>query len=124
MNDRSVQFEASYGTSSQLPPSDLPEIAFAGRSNVGKSSMINKLFNRKKLARVSRGAGQDRHHQLFPRRSGIRFVGPARLRLRQGLEGGKAPLGGADRRVLCPGPASCGWSSSWSICAIRPRRTT
>ena len=53
MNYHNVQFEASYGTSSQLPPSDLPEIAFAGRSNVGKSSMINKLFNRKGLARVS-----------------------------------------------------------------------
>ena len=38
MNYHNVQFEASYGTSSQLPPSDLPEIAFAGRSNVGKSS--------------------------------------------------------------------------------------
>ncbi len=47
MNYHNVKFEASYGTSEQLPASDLPEIAFAGRSNVGKSSMINKLFNRK-----------------------------------------------------------------------------
>ena len=53
MNYHNVKFEASYGTSEQLPASDLPEIAFAGRSNVGKSSMINKLFNRKQLARVS-----------------------------------------------------------------------
>ncbi len=49
MNYHNVKFEASYGTSEQLPASDLPEIAFAGRSNVGKSSMINKLFNRKQL---------------------------------------------------------------------------
>lgn len=37
----------------QLPPSDKPEIVFSGKSNVGKSSLINKLFNRKRLARVS-----------------------------------------------------------------------
>ncbi len=55
MNYHNIVFETSFGLSSQLPPSDLAEIAFAGRSNVGKSSMINKLFNRKGLARVSRG---------------------------------------------------------------------
>ena len=43
MNFNKVQFERSFGTSSQLPPSSLPEIAFAGRSNVGKSSLINKV---------------------------------------------------------------------------------
>ena len=53
MNIHNVQFEASYGTSRQLPASDLPEIVFAGKSNVGKSSLINKFFNRKNLARVS-----------------------------------------------------------------------
>lgn len=53
MNIHNVQFEASYGTSRQLPVSDLPEIVFAGKSNVGKSSLINKFFNRKNLARVS-----------------------------------------------------------------------
>lgn len=53
INIHNVQFEASYGTSKQLPASDLPEIVFAGKSNVGKSSLINKFFNRKSLARVS-----------------------------------------------------------------------
>lgn len=51
-------FEASYGTFSQLPVSDMPEIAFAGRSNVGKSSLLNKLTNRKSLARVSSSPGK------------------------------------------------------------------
>lgn len=51
-------FEASYGTFSQLPESDMPEIAFAGRSNVGKSSLLNKLTNRKSLARVSSSPGK------------------------------------------------------------------
>lgn len=43
---------------SQHPQSDCPEIAFAGRSNVGKSSLINKLANRKKLARTSASPGK------------------------------------------------------------------
>lgn len=53
-----AEFAASYGTSKQLPESRRLEIAFAGRSNVGKSSLINKLFNRKNLARVSSVPGK------------------------------------------------------------------
>lgn len=53
MNINNVKFEASFGTSAQLRASDMPEIVFAGKSNVGKSSLINKFFNRKNLARVS-----------------------------------------------------------------------
>lgn len=53
-----AEFKAAYGTFGQLPPSDLPEIAFAGRSNVGKSSLLNKLFGRKNLARVSSVPGK------------------------------------------------------------------
>lgn len=53
-----VQYEASYGTSQQLPKTDAVEIAFAGRSNVGKSSMLNKVLNRKNLARVSSVPGK------------------------------------------------------------------
>ena len=49
---------ASYGISSQLPDSDRPEISFSGRSNVGKSSLINKLCSRKNLARVSATPGK------------------------------------------------------------------
>ena len=53
-----VKYEASYGTAQQLPKSDNTEIAFAGRSNVGKSSMLNKILNRKNLARVSSVPGK------------------------------------------------------------------
>ncbi len=53
-----AEFKAAYGTFGQLPQSDLPEIAFAGRSNVGKSSLLNKLFQRKSLARVSSVPGK------------------------------------------------------------------
>ena len=53
-----VKYEASYGTAQQLPKSEHTEIAFAGRSNVGKSSMLNKILNRKNLARVSSVPGK------------------------------------------------------------------
>ena len=58
MNYNKAAFEKAFGISSQLPPSTVPEIAFSGRSNVGKSSLLNKLFNRKSLARVSSVPGK------------------------------------------------------------------
>lgn len=58
MNFNKAKFLTSYGKFSQIPKSDRPEIAFAGRSNVGKSSLINKIFNRKSLARVSATPGK------------------------------------------------------------------
>jgi len=58
MNYNNAKFERSYGISAQLPDSVEPEIAFAGRSNVGKSSLLNKVFNRKSLARVSSVPGK------------------------------------------------------------------
>lgn len=58
MDFSKAQFERAYGTFGQLPESRLPEIVFSGRSNVGKSSLINKVFNRKNLARVSSVPGK------------------------------------------------------------------
>lgn len=58
MKYEKAEFKSAYGTFAQLPESDLPEIAFAGRSNVGKSSLLNKLFMRKNLARVSSVPGK------------------------------------------------------------------
>ena len=58
MTYNQADFKASYGLFSQLPDSDRPELVFSGRSNVGKSSLINKLCNRKKLARVSSTPGK------------------------------------------------------------------
>ena len=51
-------FEAAAGTSRQLLAPEWPEIAFAGKSNVGKSSLINKILNRKSLARTSSTPGK------------------------------------------------------------------
>ena len=53
-----VEFTYSAGLSSQLRPDDRPDVVFSGRSNVGKSSLINKLCNRKALARVSSRPGK------------------------------------------------------------------
>ncbi len=58
MKIESAVFETSAGVSGQLIASTLPEIAFSGRSNVGKSSLINKLLNRKALARTSATPGK------------------------------------------------------------------
>lgn len=53
-----ARFEMACGTFAQLPACTAPEVAFAGRSNVGKSSLLNKLLNRKSLARVSAKPGK------------------------------------------------------------------
>jgi len=58
MDINNVKFEIACGLSSQLPQSVLPEVVFSGRSNVGKSSLINKITNRKNLARVSATPGK------------------------------------------------------------------
>ena len=73
MNFSKIEFECSFGISSQLPPSDLPEISFAGRSNVGKSSLINLIFNRKKLAKVSQTPGKTSTINFF-KNDKARFV--------------------------------------------------
>ncbi len=58
MKFQNVAFEFAAGNLSQLPESTLPEIVFSGRSNVGKSSLINKLVGRKSIARVSATPGK------------------------------------------------------------------
>ncbi len=58
MNINLAEFVTSYADYKQIPASDRIEIAFSGRSNVGKSSLINKIFNRKNLARVSSMPGK------------------------------------------------------------------
>ena len=60
-----ADFIASYGISSQLPESDRPELSFSGRSNVGKSSVINRLLNRKNFARVGATPGKTSQINYF-----------------------------------------------------------
>lgn len=58
MKIRSLELETVCGITSKLPENDKPEIAFAGKSNVGKSSLINALLNRKSFARISAQPGK------------------------------------------------------------------
>ena len=55
---KSAELETVCGITSTLPETEMPEIAFAGKSNVGKSSLINGLLNRKSLARTSSQPGK------------------------------------------------------------------
>ena len=68
-----ARFEKSYGTPEQLPPSDTPEVSFAGRSNVGKSSLLNRLLGRKALAKVSSTPGRTANINFYEV-DGVRFV--------------------------------------------------
>ena len=73
MQFNNFEYEASYGTKAQLPASVVPEIAFAGRSNVGKSSLLNKILNRKSLARISSMHGKTITVNFF-KGDGVKFV--------------------------------------------------
>ncbi len=74
MEIRSAKFVCSAVTPEQYPPADLPEVAFAGRSNVGKSSLINKILNRKKLVRTSKTPGRTQLLNFFEINGMWRFV--------------------------------------------------
>lgn len=71
---KSVEFLTSAVRKDQYPPEGVPEIAFAGRSNVGKSSLINLLTNRKKLAKVSQNPGKTRTINFFTVNGTFRIV--------------------------------------------------
>ena len=65
MNFNNVEFLISAAASKQFPNKDYPEIAFAGKSNVGKSSVINRILNRKNFARVGEKPGKTIHVNYF-----------------------------------------------------------
>ncbi len=65
MNFNHVEFLISAASKKDFPAARLPEIAFAGKSNVGKSSVINRLLNRKNFARVGEKPGKTIHVNYF-----------------------------------------------------------
>ncbi len=74
MKIKSAELETVCGITSVLPANTLPELAFAGRSNVGKSSLINKLLNRKSLARTSSQPGKTQTINFYRINQAFYFV--------------------------------------------------
>lgn len=73
MNWKSADFEITAALAEQLPVDDLPEVAFSGRSNVGKSSLINRVVERRGLARTSATPGKTASINFY-RLDGMRMV--------------------------------------------------
>ncbi len=71
---KNVNLEIVCGVTSKLPETKLPEVAFAGKSNVGKSSLINALMNRKSLARTSAQPGKTQTINFYNINEEIYFV--------------------------------------------------
>lgn len=71
---KSAELETVCGITSKLPENEFPEIAFAGKSNVGKSSLINGLLNRKSLARTSASPGKTQTINFYNINKELYFV--------------------------------------------------
>lgn len=71
---KSVELETVCGITSKLPDNEMPEIAFAGKSNVGKSSLINGLIKRKSLARTSSQPGKTQTINFYNVNKNLYFV--------------------------------------------------
>lgn len=71
---KSVELETVCGITSKLPDNEMPEIAFAGKSNVGKSSLINGLINRKSFARTSSQPGKTQTINFYNVNKNLYFV--------------------------------------------------
>lgn len=74
MNVNNVELTAVCGRKDQYPDTDLPEVAFVGKSNVGKSSLINCMVNRKSLARTSQNPGKTRTINFYNVENIVHFV--------------------------------------------------
>ena len=71
---KNVALETVCGITSKLPENSRPEVAFAGKSNVGKSSLINALMNRKSLARTSSQPGKTQTINFYNINDSVYFV--------------------------------------------------
>ncbi len=90
---KNVSLETVIGVTSKIPDNQLPEIAFAGKSNVGKSSLINALMNRKSLARTSAQPGKTQTINFYNINDELYFVDLSGIRICQGKSAGKRKMG-------------------------------
>lgn len=118
-----IEFDRSYGTSAQLKRFAEPEIVFSGRSNVGKSSLMNKLFNRKNLARVSSVPGKTVTVNFF-KGDKVNFV-TSRATATPRRQRAKNSVGRISwRAISAPSAISRSSSSSSTRATSRARMTT
>ena len=96
MNFQNVEFLISAASKENFPTKRLPEIAFAGKSNVGKSSVINRLLQRKNFARVGDKPGKTVHVNYFTLDGTCYLVDSAGVRLCEGFRQREGTLGAAD----------------------------
>jgi GTP-binding protein EngB required for normal cell division len=96
---KTAEFITSAVKPSQYPETLLPEVAFAGRSNVGKSSLINTLVNRKRLVKTSSTPGRTQLLNFFTVNDRAVPRGSSRIRLRKSARSGKTKMGADDRNL-------------------------
>ena len=90
---KQAELDIVCGITSKLPDTGMPEVAFAGKSNVGKSSLINGLMNRKSLARTSGQPGKTQTINFY-KINGEKVPGrPSRIWICPGISGGKRKMG-------------------------------
>ena len=96
---KQAELEAVCGITSKLPENAYPEVAFAGKSNVGKSSLINSLVNRKALARTSSQPGKTQTINFYRINQAEYLVDLPGYRLCEGTTERKGEVGKADRAL-------------------------
>lgn len=101
LNLHNAEFIRSAVKEGDFPHDGLPQIVFAGKSNVGKSSTINKILNRKNFARVGNQPGKTIHINYFLIDKQAYFVDLPGYGYAEGIQGRTRPLGTADRYVFC-----------------------
>ena len=74
---KSVNLETVCGITSKLPENTLPEVAFAGKSNVGKSSLINAIMNRKSYAKTSSQPGKTQTINFYNINNCLLYTSPS-----------------------------------------------
>ncbi len=92
---KQAELDIVCGITSKLPDTGMPEVAFAGKSNVGKSSLINGLMNRKSLARTSGQPGKTQTINFY-KINGEKICRPSRIWICPGISGGKRKMGKDD----------------------------